>query len=261
MSGFAKFKRNVEKVICFSLLGVLVCAGLCFLKFDSAFGKKGSIPTDLDIRKKMKESEEYIARRRKSVLSEVKLFIRTIPGKPVFHYSMLVRRNPFAPIAIFKPPIIEGSSPVTDIVLPGDLILLKTPALEEGILKAQIRNLKTGKLYSVKEGDKIGNAVIVKEVTQNGVTIGMDGRGDMILRPPPKPLGEPVLPYVLTGTMTIGGQMVAQIENIVTGESYFPRVGEEIGDNFRVKEIKRDTVILSGAKGKDIVLKLGEIGE
>jgi Tfp pilus assembly protein PilP len=89
----------------------------------------------------------------------------------------------------------------------------------------------------------------------------MDGRENMILRPPPKPIGDPVLPYVLTGTMTIGGQMVAQIENIVTGESYFLRVGDEIGDNFKVKEIKRDTVILSGAKGKDIVLKLGEMGE
>ena len=55
--------------------------------------------------------------------------------------------------------------------------------------------------------------------------------------------------------------MVAQIENIVTGEIYFPRAGGKIGDNFEVKEIKRDTVILSDTKGKDIVLKLGEIGE
>ena len=261
MSGFAKFRKNVEEVICFLLLGVLVYTGLCFLKFDSGFGKKGLISPDLNLRRKMKESEKYVIQRRKNVLSEAKLFIRTIPGKPVFHYSMLVRRNPFAPIAIFKPPVIEGAPPVIDIILPEELILLKIPMQEEEIFKAQIKNLKTGKLYSVKEGDKIGNAIIVKEITQNGVIIGIEGRDDMILKPPPKTIEDPCLPYVLTGTMSIGKQMVAQIENIVTGESYFLRVGRKIGDNFEVKEIKRNTVILSDTKGKDIVLKLGEMGE
>jgi hypothetical protein len=88
-----------------------------------------------------------------------------------------------------------------------------------------------------------------------------DETQEIILTPPfIMPIGPP-FDLILTGTILIGKEWVAQIENRITGETYFKREGEQIEDIFTVGKIERNKLILSEEGEEDRVLKLGQTGD
>jgi hypothetical protein len=58
---------------------------------------------------------------------------------------------------------------------------------------------------------------------------------------------------VLTGTV-VGKQTLAVIRE--NDQRYFVGVGEQIGDRYRVKQIGRNQVVLSGPEGT-VILRMG----
>jgi len=76
---------------------------------------------------------------------------------------------------------------------------------------------------------------------------------------PPPPPKEPTFDLVLNGTIYLSSdqQWVAQIENMRTGDTYFVRENDQIGDDITIRQIEADAVILDKKDEEEpITLKL-----
>ena len=163
----------------------------------------------------------------------------------------------------FKVRKIENKK-VTLITPDGEVIVLIQPAviLDFSIISgpsmseaeewvAEIQNNRTGEVYSVREGYEIDQMCRVKEIDRNRVVLSVQGQPDIVL------LRSVGVHFAYRGSIKIGGELVAQIENLRTGKSRFVREGDIIGEVFEVKKIELNRVILS-KEGEDIPLIKGE---
>lgn len=250
-------KQNVEAVMCFTLVGILVGVGI----HSMGAGRKKTVGeklSDLDERRQVQKME--LSSGKVIILREQKTFLGLLIPRPISHYSLIVMRNPFAPIPGFNPPQdVIPPDKLQPLLVPEDLVLIAPPALsKDGKWLARLQNLKTGEVYLKTEGEEIAEVFKVKKIRKDLVILTRDGK-DIEYTPPPAQLSEPTVALALNGTIHLPeqGKWVAQIENLRTGEIYFKREGDKIAEIFEVKKIERSKVILSREGKEDIELKLG----
>ena len=165
-------KNHVEAIICFALFGLLILTSLYFLSAEEQRIEIGELE---EVRIDEARRDEVIEQAMQDIAHQRRRIMTAFLDKPVLHYDLLLRRNPFQPLSELDEP---------DVRLP----------------------------------------------VTNDVVNGND------LPPPPD--------LVVRGIIRIGDEYVANIENRVTGETYFRRVGEEV-EGHMVEDITRDKVVLS----------------
>ncbi len=256
MSKLGWLKQNVEAVMCFALLGCLVGVGIHSMRAE---GQKATGQKLSNLDETTRRQRRELSSRKESILRGQKIFLGLLTARPISHYSLIVMRNPFAPIPDFEPP---GGVPPPEqpevLLTPEDLVLIAQPALlKDGKRLAKFQNLKTGEVYLKKEGEEIAEVFKVKKIGRDLVILTRDGK-DIEYTPPPVQLSEPAVALTLRGIMYLPeqGKWIAQIENLRTGKNYFKREGEKIAEIFEVKKIERSRVVLSREGKEDIELKL-----
>ena len=146
-----------------------------------------------------------------------------------------------------------------------DFILESAPSrLAQHTWVAIIKNRRTGDVYKVQVGDQIPGGFIAKEIDASRVVLTDETGQEIILTPPDIIRPPPTFDLILTGTLYMKPEWVAQIENRKTGETYFKREGEQIQietDIFTVTKIERNKIILLEEGEEDRVLKLGQTGD
>jgi hypothetical protein len=237
-----QLSKNLEAAVCFALFGVLAFVSVYLLRSDT----EGTDPGTLrhSAAETSRTQTKYVAARRKAALEGRCILMGSIVAKPISHYGLILRRNPFAPIPSFKGVIIE----------PKDFILISAPSRETGSWIANIQNSKTGEFFSVGEGEEIAEVLRVKKIEWDKVILSWKESYDIVLAAPVTdiPLGDfslPRAPSKLEKT-----SWFAWVENRRTGDVYKVQVGDEITGGFIIKEIDAGRVVIIDETGQEIVL-------
>ncbi len=161
--------KNLEAAVCFALFGILVFTSAHLLKpemeeADSGALRRGGVSAS-------QMQTKYVAARREAALEERRILMGSIMARPISHYGLILRRNPFAPIPPFKGRIIQ----------PGDFILIDAPSRETGRWIAIIQNCKTGESFSVGEGEEIAGVLRVKKMERDKVILTWKESYDLVL--------------------------------------------------------------------------------
>ena len=224
--------KNLEAAVCFALFGVLVFVSAYLLRpemeeADSGIPRRGGVSAS-------QMQTKYMAARKEAGLKERRILMGSIMAKPISHYGLILRRNPFAPI-----PPFEGV-----IVQPGDFILIDAPSRETGSWIALIQHRTTGEVYSVGEGEEIAGALRVKKIEWDKVILTWKESYDVVLEAPEAAATSSDFTLVTAPSRLEQYTWVAPIENRRTGELHSVQVGDQIG-NFTVKEIDAGRVIIT----------------
>ena len=232
-------KDNVEAALSFGLFGLLVWVGVYFIGIEKTramlLKQAGSVSPETSLGGK--DGGDI-------GLSQQRSFLGLLMPKPPSYYNSIVRRNAFAPLPTFIPP-------VGDEIRASKLELTITMLLPEGEGAERIRNKRTGKTYYVKEGDEIAEKFKVKKIENRKVILSTPDGEEIVLEQPAV-----ILDFSLISDpfMSEAEEWVARIRNNITGEAYSVREGDEIDEMCRVKEIDRDRVVLSVTARPDIIL-------
>ncbi len=172
-------KHHVEAVICFSLFGLLILTSLYFLSTEEQRVGIGELE---EIRVDESKRDEVIEQAMLQIRHQRRGLMTAFMDKPLLHYDLLLRRNPFQPLGVvYVPPPPPPPPNGNDVNGPPE---------------------------------------------------------------PPKPPEPPRPELVVRGIVRFGDDFIANIENRITGEAYFRRVGEEV-EGHLVEDISRDKVVLS----------------
>ncbi len=238
-----QLSKNLEAAVCFALFGVLAFVSVYLLKpcvegTDLGAFNRGAAGT-------AQAQTKYVAARRKATLEKRRILMGSIMAKPISHYGLILRRNPFAPIPPFEGVIIE----------PKDFILVSAPSRETGSWIANIQNSKTGESFSVREGEEIAEVLRVKKIERDKVILSWKESYDIVLVAPVTdiPREDLFLPrppqHLLEKT-----SWFAWVEDRRTGDVYKVQVGDEITGGFIIKEIDAGRVVIIDETGQEIVL-------
>lgn len=231
-------RNNVEAVACFVLFGLLVWVSFHFMTVEKERAMMIAESEGISYKGGRRTGDGIETRQR-----EQRSFLGLLRSKPPSHYNLIVRRNPFAPLPPFE---LGKGGPIS----PRDLALVASPSLERGEWVAQLRNKRTGEIYSVRVGDDIGKICKVKRIDPDSVTLSVKGQDDVILKPP----AVTVDLKLISTPSRVEGQWVARIRNNLTGEIYSVREGDEIVGICTVTDIDENVVILD-VEGEEIILR------
>ncbi len=224
--------KNLEAAVCFALFGVLVFVSAHLLKpemeeADSGTLRRGGVSAS-------QVQTKYVAARREAALEERRILMGSIMARPISHYGLILRRNPFAPIPPFEGRIIQ----------PRDFILIDAPSRETGSWIALIQHRTTGEVYSVGERDEIAGVLKVKKIESDKVILTWKESLDIVLEAPEAAATSGDFTLVTAPSRLEQHTWVAPIENRRTGELHSVQVGDQIG-NFIVKEIDAGRVVIT----------------
>jgi hypothetical protein len=208
--------KNLEAIVCFALFGVFVLVSVHLLRLDTEETDHGTRRSGGANASQIQT--RYVAERRETGLKERRILMGSIMTRPISHYGLILRRNPFAPIPPFKGIILE----------PKHFVLIDAPSRETGRWIAHIQNRATGEVYSAMEGEEIAGVLKVKKIEWDRVIIRWKESYDVVLEAPKGADPSDDLALNSVPQQLEQHTWVATIENRRTGEIYKVPVGDRI---------------------------------
>lgn len=175
-------KNHVEAIVCFSLFGLLVFTSLYFL---SAERQRLEMEEVEEARVDETRRDEYIETEMRAIREKERGVMLAFADKPVVHYDLLLRRNPFQPLpeAVEPPPPPPPNGNDTpppppppngnDTPPPPPVFLLRGIIRFGSEFTANIENRRTGETYFVRTGEEI-EGHRVREITETRAVLTKD---------------------------------------------------------------------------------------
>lgn len=171
-------KNHVEAIVCFALFGLLVFTSLYFLAAE-----RQRLETEELEEARVDEArrDEFIEEEMLAIQEKGRRVMVAFADKPFVHYDLLIRRNPFHPLAEAVDPPPNGPSPPNGNGPPNGppppppppAFLLRGIIRFAGEFVATIENRRTGETYFVRAGEEI-EGHRVQEITESRAVLTKD---------------------------------------------------------------------------------------
>ncbi len=161
-------KNHIEAVICFALFGLLVLTSLYFLGTEQ---QRLRIEDLEEFVVSEVEEEEIIEERIQDLEARRRRVMTAFAEKPITHYELLFRRNPFVPLEeVDDDDEIEDVDPDLPEPEPEPDFLVRGIIRVGEELVSHVENRATGATYFLREGDEV-EGHLVEDISREKVSL------------------------------------------------------------------------------------------
>ncbi len=173
-------KEHIEAIVCFALFGLLLITSFYFLSIE---GQRVRMEDLAEVRVDESRRDEIIQSRFENITFRRQKAMTAFASKPIIHYDLLLRRNPFKPLEeIEKPPPPPPPPSNGEVVIPPrppeppkfefvvrGIISSRGPDGER-VYVSHIENINTNQDYFTRVGEEV-EGYKVKEIQSNKVVL------------------------------------------------------------------------------------------